>query len=94
MANTSAPKSVRRPRKSTSDAEVVATPPAAPPAKVAAKVTTAAKAKPTPTADFAPSHDQIAIRAFEIYCGRGGADGAHVDDWLRAEAELRAELRG
>jgi DUF2934 family protein len=30
----------------------------------------------------------IARRAFELYCARGGQDGSDVEDWLRAEREL------
>lgn len=30
----------------------------------------------------------IAHRAFEIFEGRGRADGHHLEDWLRAESEL------
>jgi hypothetical protein len=35
-----------------------------------------------------PTHDEIARRAFELYVARGHADGAAVNDWLRAESEL------
>jgi hypothetical protein len=35
-----------------------------------------------------PSHDDIACRAFDIYCGRGYEDGHDVEDWLQAEHEL------
>jgi hypothetical protein len=31
----------------------------------------------------------IAARAYELFCARGGEPGHDVDDWLRAEAELR-----
>lgn len=37
----------------------------------------------------APAPDDVARRAYEIYQSRGGDDGSDVDDWLRAEAELR-----
>lgn len=33
-----------------------------------------------------PSHDEISLRAYEIYLARGGND---VDNWLQAERELR-----
>jgi hypothetical protein len=33
--------------------------------------------------------DAIAKRAYEIYKGRGGQDGADLDDWLEAERQLR-----
>jgi DUF2934 family protein len=36
-----------------------------------------------------PAYDDIARRAYELYQQRGAADGQEVDDWLRAEAELR-----
>jgi hypothetical protein len=41
----------------------------------------------------APAYDDIARRAYELYQERGGNEGQEVDDWLRAEAELR-EGRG
>ena len=40
-----------------------------------------------------PSFDDIARRAYELYQERGGTGGQEVDDWLRAETELR-EGRG
>ena len=33
---------------------------------------------------------EIARRAFELYCARGGQHGQALDDWLRAERELIA----
>jgi DUF2934 family protein len=44
--------------------------------------------KTTPTA-FIPGDDDIARRAFELYCARGCEDGHDVEDWLQAERELR-----
>jgi hypothetical protein len=38
----------------------------------------------------APSRDAIAARAYELYLARGGADGKDIDDWLKAEQDLRA----
>jgi hypothetical protein len=35
------------------------------------------------------SEERIRQRAYELYVQRGGHDGGHVDDWFRAEAELR-----
>jgi len=32
--------------------------------------------------------DRIAIRAYELYLARGGADGGDFDDWIAAEREL------
>jgi hypothetical protein len=37
------------------------------------------------------SESDIARRAFELYCDRGCEHGQDVDDWLRAEDELRSE---
>ena len=46
----------------------------------------ASAALPTPT------HDQIAIRAYEIFLGRGAADGDDIQDWLFAEQELLIQM--
>jgi hypothetical protein len=35
-----------------------------------------------------PTQAEIAVRAYEIYLERGGADGGDTDDWLLAEREL------
>ena len=35
------------------------------------------------------SEDQIRRRAYELYVQRGGTHGRHMDDWFRAESELR-----
>jgi hypothetical protein len=40
----------------------------------------------------APAADVIAARAYQIFVQRGGEPGDPVDDWRRAEAELRAEM--
>jgi hypothetical protein len=39
------------------------------------------------------NYDEVARRAYEIYCGRGGANGSAVDDWLEAERQLRHQHR-
>jgi Protein of unknown function (DUF2934) len=39
-----------------------------------------------------PTYEQIAERAYHLYLARGEAHGHAIDDWLRAEAQLRAEL--
>ncbi|PYT79701.1 MAG: DUF2934 domain-containing protein [Acidobacteria bacterium] len=36
----------------------------------------------------APTHEEIALRAYEIYLERGGASGHALGDWVRAEREL------
>lgn len=40
------------------------------------------------SANHHPSHDTIALRAYEIYISRGAAQGRDLDDWLQAEQEL------
>lgn len=40
------------------------------------------------TAKTAPTHEEIALRAYEIYLERGGAPGDALEDWIRAEREL------
>jgi hypothetical protein len=32
--------------------------------------------------------DRIAMRAYELFLARGGADGGDFDDWLAAEREI------
>lgn len=36
-----------------------------------------------------PGHEAVARRAYEIYLGRGAEGGSELEDWFRAEAELR-----
>jgi hypothetical protein len=36
-------------------------------------------------------NDLIRQRAYELYLERGGEDGHAAEDWLRAEAEVRAQ---
>ena len=35
------------------------------------------------------THEQIAMKAYELFQQDGGLHGRHVDHWLRAESELR-----
>lgn len=37
--------------------------------------------------------EMIARRAYEIYEERGGRHGDDINDWLRAEAEVKSALR-
>jgi len=37
-------------------------------------------------------HDKIAMRAYEKWCKRGRPNGTDRQDWLEAEAELKAEM--
>ena len=41
----------------------------------------------------APSHDEIAVRAYEIYLARGAAPGNDLDNWLEAERQLFGDRR-
>ena len=38
----------------------------------------------------APSREQIALRAYQLYLARGSEPGHEAEDWLAAEAELSA----
>ena len=57
----------------------------------APKAVKAAKAGSVEAAAKAgPTHEEIAIRSYELYLLRGAADGFHEQDWLQAEAELQS----
>ncbi len=45
--------------------------------------------KPKATQSTTPTHQQIAQLAHRFWKERGGHHGAHEQDWLRAERELR-----
>lgn len=45
--------------------------------------------KKASAAKSAPTHEEIALRAYEIYLERGGARGDALQDWTRAERELQ-----
>ncbi len=63
------------------------TPPAAPrPRRRSAKTALAAEAAPARTE--APTHEQIARRAYEISQSRPAGTGDPLADWLQAEREL------
>lgn len=38
-----------------------------------------------------PTQEQIALRAYQIYLERGGAPGNELEDWTRAEQELKGK---
>lgn len=38
-----------------------------------------------------PLEQEIACRAYELYLQRGGGHGRDVEDWVRAEEELKDE---
>jgi len=46
---------------------------------------------PEPIAKSEPTFEQIRQRAYEIYLSRGEEPGDPLQDWLRAERELRSQ---
>jgi hypothetical protein len=42
---------------------------------------------------LAPSYEQIAQRAYELYEARGGTEGHAQEDWLKAEKQLAEKMR-
>jgi len=59
--------------------------------------TSSATAKKPRPAKTAPTCEEIALRAYQIYLERGGAPGQELEDWTRAERELmgkRSKPRG
>ena len=39
------------------------------------------------------THEQIAVRAYQLYADRGGEHGHDLQDWFQAERELKQFLR-
>jgi hypothetical protein len=60
-------------------------------APVAAVKTTTATTVAVTKPAAVPTPEQIAIRAYEIYMGRGCAPGHEQEDWAQAEKELSAK---
>ena len=59
------------------------------------KRATARKAAPKKTAEkgaYVPSEREVRERAFQLFMNRGGQPGNELNDWLRAEKELGANL--
>jgi hypothetical protein len=79
----SSPTPTKRKRTSSAPAPL----PTAPTDDVAADV--AADMTATSPAARAPTHEEIAARALEIYRARGTDEGNELSDWLKAESELR-----
>jgi hypothetical protein len=71
----------------TNKAKTVKAPPA-PPAKATAPAKPAKAA--VPAASYQPTQEEIQTRAFEIYLAEGCREGSDLDNWIRAEQELRA----
>jgi hypothetical protein len=49
----------------------------------------AAKASPVAGKAYVPTPEEIKTRAFEIYLSEGCNQGSDLENWLRAEKELR-----
>ena len=45
--------------------------------------------RPAKSAPTKPSHDEIAALAYSYWEARGRRDGSQLEDWYRAERELR-----
>ncbi len=45
----------------------------------------------SPQEDFVPTAEEVARRAYLLFENHGEAKGRDVQDWLQAEAELKAE---
>ena len=48
-----------------------------------------AKPRSAAAVPAAPSHDDIASRAYELFLQRGAQHGQDFEDWLAAERELQ-----
>jgi hypothetical protein len=59
-------------------------------APMAVKASAPTATKTGASTKAAPTFEQIAQRSYELYLARGGIDGHDVEDWLAAEAQLRA----
>ncbi len=79
--------------RSTAPTIPVETPRIAPEAVKAAATTTAkpgpARASSPAPVKAAPTREQIAKRAYEIYLARGQSPGHENEDWAQAERELK-----
>lgn len=81
-----------------SPAKKAAAPKAAPKKAAAAAASVSASNQPGATANrqqpaAAELYEQIRLRAYELYCERGGHHGSHEADWHRAELEVRSKYR-
>ena len=79
----------KKPARSTAnDATVADAPAVSRPRGRTAKLNSQA-AGPTGGAIADPTDEQIRARAYEMYLERGGTHGLDLDDWVRAERELK-----
>lgn len=61
----------------------------APAVKPAAPVAKPVAAKAS--SRYEPTQEEIQVRAFEIFVSEGCREGMDLENWLRAERELRAQ---
>jgi hypothetical protein len=54
--------------------------------------TTSSQPKPTSAHSSSIPHEKIALRAYEKWVKRGRPAGTDLQDWIEAEAELKAEM--
>lgn len=59
--------------------------------KTSEKATKVSAAEPDGATGTRVTPERIAARAFELHLARGGEPGRELEDWFRAEAELRSE---
>jgi hypothetical protein len=64
---------------------------AAPAPAPKAPVKPVAKAAPAAAKPYEPTQEEIQTRAFEIYVSEGCKEGSDLENWLRAEKDLRAK---
>jgi hypothetical protein len=58
--------------------------------KTSAPKTSKAKTSKAAARKRTPTHEEIAVRSYELYLARGSEPGHSEEDWLQAEAELSA----
>ena len=61
-----------------------------PPAPVAKATARPLTADPPGKKPYEPTREEIQARAFEIYVNEGRKPGKDLENWVRAEKELRA----
>jgi hypothetical protein len=59
---------------------------------VTERETSATPSVDTPTTEYEPTRDEIALQAYLYWEERGCEGGSSEEDWLRAEQELRSRV--
>lgn len=62
-------------------------------ASYASRQTAAAQDGSQATVRRSPVTEEIELRAYHIYLGRGATDGRDLDDWVQAERQVLEELK-